>query len=245
MMIFMKRFLPVISAIWLLEACQQDLDTYSGENFAYFDGLQDSAYASFAYIETEQLTDTVLLWIKASGQVAGFDRRITMKVAETNGVENTDFMTLPEYYTLPAKSTICVASVILMRTEALKREERYLILELQENEDFKLMLPLENKKNSREQYSKIHYKILFSEIMVAPKRWNNAYFATFSVKKLSVMCEKMKITRDKFNDANYMLLSRQRYIAKKMKQIFEDCKANGETIYEDDNVTEMTMGASV
>ena len=198
----MKRFIFGIGIIWLLGACQEDLDTYSGVNFAYFDGEQDSTYASFAYIETEQLTDTVLLWVRVSGQVTDFDRKLRMKVAETNGTEDTDFMALPEYYTVAARSTVCIAPVILKRSELLKQEERYLILELQESEDFKLMLPEQNKNKSGEKYSKIRYKIVFSEIMVAPKRWNNAYFGTFSVKKLSVMCEKMQITRDKFNDAN-------------------------------------------
>lgn len=240
----MKRFIFGILAVWLLGACQKDLDTYSGVDFVYFDGEQDSTYASFAYIETEQLTDTVLLWVRVSGQVTDFERKIRMKVAETDGVVGTDFVALPEYYTVAASNTVCIAPVILKRSELLKQEERYLIIELQDNEDFRLMLPEQNKNKSREKYSKIRYKIVFSEIMVAPKRWNNAYFGTFSVKKLAVMCEKMQITRDKFNDANYMLLSRQRYIAKKMKQILEECKANNATIYEDDNVTEMTMGAS-
>ena len=52
----------------------------------------------------------------------------------------------------------------------------------------------------------------------------------------------MNMTRNMFNDPEYMLASRQQYVGAKMVQILDEYSANGNPIYEDDNVTLMKMG---
>ena len=51
----------------------------------------------------------------------------------------------------------------------------------------------------------------------------------------------MGIEREKFLDASYMSY-RTSYIGKYMKKYLADEKTAGRTIYEEDGVTEMTMG---
>lgn len=57
-----------------------------------------------------------------------------------------------------------------------------------------------------------------------------------------MICEELNLTRDMFNDASYMISSRQKYIVAKMVQILNDYSTNGHPVYEDDNVTLMKMG---
>ena len=126
--------------------------------------------------------------------------------------------------------------------EILKKEERYIILELEENNDFTLSYPTKVTSSNDEGYSAIRYRIYFSEIMTPPLKWSIPEFGEFSVKKLDFMCTEMNMTRDMFNDPEYMLASRQQYVGAKMVQILDEYSANGNPIYEDDNVTLMKMG---
>ena len=129
-----------------------------------------------------------------------------------------------------------------MRPEILKKEERYIILELEENNYFALSYPTKVTSSNDEGYSAIRYRIYFSEIMTPPLKWSIPEFGEFSVKKLDFMCTEMNMTRDMFNDPEYMLASRQQYVGAKMVQILDEYSANGNPIYEDDNVTLMKMG---
>lgn len=234
----MKRFILGILAVCLLGACQQDLDTYSGVNFIYFDGTSDSTFFSYAYVDGAVQADTLWPWIRMSGDVTDYDRQVNVKVAETNCVAGVDYMALPESYTLEKGRTFVAAMVVLLRPESLKTEEKYLILELQENEYFKLMWPAQPVTTSSDKYySKVRYKIVFSEILnTPPKGWSDTYFGVFSVKKLDKMCSELNMTRLMFDDASY-INTRREYIATKMVKIL-----NAVPVYEDDHVTLMRMG---
>lgn len=234
----MKRLLLGIWVAFLFGACQQDLDTYSGEDFIYFDGTTDSVFFSYAYVDGSVQRDSLWVWIRASGAVTDYNREVRVKVTETNGVEGVDFMAVPESYTLEAGHTFVAALVELLRPAALKQEEKYLILELEENNDFKLMWPSQPlKTNMDKRYSKIRYKIVFSEILnTPPKGWSDTYFGIFSVKKLDKMCGELNMTRLQFNDASF-INPRREYIATKMVRIL-----NAKPEYEDDSVTLMKMG---
>ena len=111
-------------------------------------------------------------------------------------------------------------------------------MELQENDDFKLLWPSQPlATHSEKRYSKIRYKIVFSEIVnTPPKGWSDTYFGVFSVKKLDYMCQKLNMTRLMFNDVSYVN-KRREYIATKMVKLL-----NAEPLYEDDGVTLMRMG---
>lgn len=234
----MKRLIFGILAMWLLSACQQDLDTYSGVDYIYFEGTADSTFFSYAYIDGKVQADSMWIWVRMSGQVTDYDREIKIKVAETNGQAGVDYVALPESYTLTAGHTFVAALVVLLRPEALKQEERYLILELEENADFKLMWPSQPvNKTSDKRYSKIRYKIAYSEILnTPPKGWYDTYFGAFSMKKLDKMCQELNMTRVMFNDVIYVN-PRKEYIATKMVKILK-----ADPIYEDDGVTLMRMG---
>lgn len=233
----MRDLLISLLALCLLEACQQKLDTYSGENFIYFDQTSDSTFFSYAYVDGNIQNDSLWVWVRMSGQVSNNDRAIRLRVAETNGEEGIDFMPLKDSYTISAGSTVAVILVELLRPEHLKQEERYLVLELMESEDFKLKYPQQAiNATSDIKYSKIRYKIVFSEMIdTEPKGWNETYFGKFSIEKLNKMCEELNMTRLMFNDYSYVNL-RKEYIATKMVKVLKENPA-----YEADG-SEMRMG---
>ena len=234
----MKQFVFGILAVWLLGACQKDLDTYSGVDYIYFEGTSDSIFFSYAYVDGKINRDTIWAWVRLSGKVTDYERAVKIKVAETNGVAGVDFEALPESYAVEPGRTFVAAPIVLLRPEALRNEERYLVLELQESDEFRLMWPSQPVNTSSDKrYSKIRYKIVFSEILnTAPKGWDDLYFGTFSVKKFDKMCLELNIDRQMFNDITY-IKPRKDYIGSKMFQIL---KAN--PVYEDDDVTLMRMG---
>ncbi len=242
----MKKYIFIFAALVVsLWSCQKDLDLYSGRDFVYFNpsaGL-DSTYFSFAYVDVNKTMDSIYIQVRTGGEVKNYDRQVKVKIAETNATAEVDYKTLSDSYTISAGNTFGTILVELLRPEILKKEERYIILELEENDDFTLNYPTKISSTD-EEYSAIRYKIFFSEIMTPPLKWSVAEFGAFSVKKLDFICTEMNLTRDMFNDASYMISSRQKYIAAKMVQILNDYSASGHPIYEDDNVTLMRMGDS-
>lgn len=240
----MKKYIfiltTLITSIW---SCQKDLDLYSGRDFIYFNpsaGL-DSTYFSFAYVDVDKMVDSLYIQVRTGGEVRDYNRQMKVKIAETNATEGIDFRALSDSYTIGAGNTFGVILVELLRPEILKKEERYIILELEENEYFTLNYP-SKVTSSRKEYSAIRYKIYFSEIMTPPTRWSTYEFGEFSVKKLDFICAEMHLTRDMFNNAGYMIDSRRKYIAAKMVQILNDYSTSGQPVYEDDNITLMKMG---
>ena len=241
----MKKYIFIFAALIVsLWSFQKDLDLYSGRDFIYFNpsaGL-DSTYFSFAYVDVNKEVDSLYIMVRTGGEVKDYDRQVKVKVAETNATVDVDYKALADSYTIPAGNTFGAILVELLRPEILKKEERYIILELEENNDFALSYPTKVTSSNDEGYSAIRYRIYFSEIMTPPLKWSIPEFGEFSVKKLDFMCTEMNMTRDMFNDPEYMLASRQQYVGAKMVQILDEYSANGNPIYEDDNVTLMKMG---
>lgn len=240
----MRKVIIFILTIWTSWACKQEtLSPYSGKDFIYFNETVDSTVFSYAYVDGAQTVDTVSVWIRSGGQVVDYDREVKIRIKETNGAAGVDFNPIPTSYTMAAGTSALLVSVEILRPEALKTEERFLILELEESKDFKLMLPYTFVgSNTLREVSNTTHKILFSEIMTAPVGWNVADFGDFSVEKLNFMCEMLNMTRNMFNDAQYML-PRRTYIATKIAQILMDLDDKGQTIYESDGITPMRMAA--
>lgn len=218
----MKRLFGLLIA-GLFVACQQDLDTYSGENFIYFDATSDSTFFSYAYVDGDVKSDSMWVWVRMSGMVSDKDREFKMKIAETNAEPGIDFTPLSDTLQIPAGNTFSAVLVELLRPEHLKTEERYIVLELQENENFKLKYPNQLVNSTSDKtYSKIRYKIVFSEIVdTPPAGWNETYFGNFSVKKLDIMCEALNMSRILFNDVTYVN-PRREYIATKMVKLLNE-----------------------
>ena len=240
----MKHLILIIGIISsILQACQlTEVDGYVGGSSIYFSIQRDTMTYSWGTVDSDIQERVLELPIYLFGEVKDYDRQVKVKVAETNATVDVDYKALADSYTIPAGNTFGAILVELLRPEILKKEERYIILELEENNDFALSYPTKVTSSNDEGYSAIRYRIYFSEIMTPPLKWSIPEFGEFSVKKLDFMCTEMNMTRDMFNDPEYMLASRQQYVGAKMVQILDEYSANGNPIYEDDNVTLMKMG---
>ena len=223
--------------------CNSDLDTWSGKDVVYLDQTVDSTVVSFAYIDSQNEIDTVILRVNIMGEVKNEIRHVAIKVTEINAEVGIDYQSLNDSYEIPAGSVYCEIPVCLMRTEALQQEIKELKIELVANEDFDLLYKEDvPSSGSTVIYNKLSQRILFHEmILEAPDTWNEYWLGTFSAKKFTTICDVMDIPRENFLDMTYMTFGRIQIIARYMDDYFDSL---AEPILEDDG-REMTMGEGV
>ena len=78
-----------------------------------------------------------------------------------------------------------------------------------------------------------------------PSQWNPYMFGEFSAKKFALICDEMDIPRDEFNKKSeevVYFLNIMGYIGSYRKKYLAVEKAAVLTVYEEDGITEMTMG---
>lgn len=244
----MKRYvLALVCALPLLmAACDRKLDTWSGRDVAYIDSTVDSTTVSFVYMDTEVREYNVNLYLRYMGQVAQRPRQIAVRVAETNATEGVDFAPLEPSYVVEPDHTFAFFTLTLLRNESLKDQEKYIIVELVANEDFDLLYPSDRPTaTSDELFSKVRYKISFSEMMLEPpKTWREYQFGKFSPEKFQVICDVMEIPRETFVQGTYMTPGRANFIASYMKAYFIEMEKAGTPVLEKDN-TPMKMGDNI
>ena len=135
----------------------------------------------------------------------------------------------------------------MIRTKALQTEEKGIDMELLPNGHFTTYYDYgSSDSTSWVKTQRLKLILLFSEFMnEPPSQWNPYMFGEFSAKKFALICDEMDIPREEFNkkseEAGY-ILSRMGYIGSYMKKYLADEKAAGRTVYEEDGITEMTMG---
>mgnify|MGYP000168395863 CR=1 FL=1 len=140
-----------------------------------------------------------------------------------------------------------VIPVTMIRTKALQTEEKGIDMELLPNGHFTTYYDYgSSDSTSWVKTQRLKLILLFSEFMnEPPSQWNPYMFGEFSAKKFALICDEMDIPREEFNkkseEAGY-ILSRMGYIGSYMKKYLADEKAAGRTVYEEDGITEMTMG---
>lgn len=227
-----------------LISCEQDLDTWSGANVAYFDQTVDSTVVSFVYIDSKYQYDTVYIQARVMGEVTDHKSRfIGIKVAETNAIAGEDYVALENSYEVEPGRTFCYIPIYLIRNESLKKEIKEITLELVENHDFKLYYPEDALVSGSDiKYTKITHRIVFHEMMLEPPTtWREYQLGTFTSKKFQTICDVMRISRTQFITPSYMTIGRLNFVASYMKDYLQRMKDAGTPVLEEDG-TEMKMG---
>lgn len=241
----MKRYQIIILFVLFCigYGCDSEYETYSGEDVIYMNETTDTTRFSFTYVDSKYDRQTQKINIKTIGKVYDYDRIVNIKFSLTNAVEGVDFEPFAEQYVIKAGETTLVIPITMIRTEALQTEEKVIDMELQDNEYFKTYYDFgSNDRTTWIKTNRLKQTLIFSEFMTQrPQQWNPYVLGTFSPKKFKLICDIMGIEREKFLDASYMNY-RTSYIGKYMKKYLADEKAAGRTVYEEDGVTEMTMG---
>lgn len=241
----MKKYLYIISLALLSVgySCDSEYDTYSGTDVVYMNETTDTTRFSFTYVDSKYDRQTQEIKIKAIGNVYDYDRVVNIKFTTKNATEGIDFEPLADQYVIKAGEISLVIPIVMIRTEALQTEEKVIDMELADNEYFKTYYDFgSDDRTTWVKTNRLRQTLIFSEFMTQrPKQWNPYVLGTFSPKKFMLICDVMGIEREKFLDASYMSY-RTSYIGTYMKKYFASEKAAGRTVYEEDGVTEMTMG---
>lgn len=237
------QFIILFTLFCIGYGCDSEYETYSGEDVIYMNETTDTTRFSFTYVDSKYDKQTQKINIKTIGKVYDYDRVVNIKFTLTNAVEGVDFEPFEEQYVIKAGETTLVIPITMIRTEALQTEEKVIDMELLNNEFFKTYYDFgSNDRTTWVKTDRLKQTLIFSEFMTQrPQQWNPYVLGTFSPKKFKLICDIMGIEREKFLDASYMGY-RTSYIGKFMKKYLADEKAAGRTVYEEDGVTEMTMG---
>lgn len=221
--------------------CESEYEDYSGTDTIYMNETTDTTRFSFTYVDVDRQVQEIK--IKTIGQVYDYDRAVNLKITPVNAVEGVDFEPLADQYVVKAGENSLVVPIVMIRTGALQKEEKVIDMELLENEHFKTYYDYgSGDRVTWVKTNRLKQTLIFSEFMnQRPATWDPYVLGTFSQKKFNLICNEMGIAREKFLDSKFMSY-RTNYIASYMKKYLAEQKAAGNTIYEEDGVTEMTMG---
>lgn len=165
----MKNILCIVTCLLgaVFASCEQQLDTWSGEDVVYLNQTEDSTIVSFAYIDSKYHFDTVYIQARVMGEVTEeHSRFLSIRVSEGNAVAGVDYEPLQDEYEIEPGKTFAYIPVYLIRHEGLK-EVKTLTVELLANEDFSLRYPTDVLTTGTTiQHTKISHRIIFHELML-------------------------------------------------------------------------------
>ena len=233
-----------------MAACSSEIGTYHGESGVYFamrDNVNtvnvDTLYretSSLPFIVTDSRDSVFILRVKILGAVADHDRQVEIKVVDDmSSVVEEDYEALPSSYTLKAGEVYGEIPISFHRMPSLKGNERSLVVELVENEDF--TLPIRLWRNSGTEYVNVtRHTIVISDKYVQLPGYRTGHFGPFSEKKMELI---LQLSGMSLNDFNVQLpVTLTKSLGQKLNRYLAEMKARGETVYEEDGVTPMAAG---
>lgn len=241
-----------LGVILLLTACERDLDTWSGTDSVYFDmrtkntisswgKYRDTTAYSFLLAAMDQQDTILRIKVNVQGDMVGFDRPLSFEISDsTTAIEGEDFKIENLNVTVPADSTHTYIEVRLIRSEALKKENRFIEFRLLQNEYFNLNWQVADP-TADEPVSMVTHRIIYGDLITAwPSDWMNSYFGTFSRTKMDFICETMGIEPRMMLDMNYMSIGRVQYIVQTVQIELDRRMAMGDPML-DENDEPMTL----
>mgnify|MGYP003312239992 CR=1 FL=1 len=128
------------------------------------------------------------------------------------------------------------------RTPSLAGQERSLVVELVENEDF--TLPIRRWRNSSSEYVDVtRHTIVISDKYVQLPGYRVGHFGPFSEKKMKLILELGEMSLNDFNVELPVPLTKS--LGQKLDRYLAQMSAKGETVYEEDGTTPMTAGNNI
>ena len=247
----MRRLVYILFIAMAAVSCSSEIQTYHGEAGVYFAMREnvstvnvDTLYresSTLPFIVTESSDSVFNLRIKILGEVSDFNRRVDVKVVEelSTCLEGVDYEPLELSYMLPSGQVYGTIPIRFYRSPSLEGQERTLVLELMENDEF--TLPIKRWRNSSTEYvNVVRHAIVISDKYVRLPGYREGHFGVFSEKKMRLILE---LTGMKLNDFNETLaVTLTKSIGQKLDRYLAEMKAKGETVYEEDGKTPMTAG---
>ena len=226
-----RYFLCIGCLLWFLGCERESLSPYSGANYIQFvkNLSVDSATVLFPMLMStpEGVTcDSNIIVSLAMLCDKETEYKISVDTKFTDAVEGTHFR-LPERTAFAAGATKDTISIRFLRTEEMKNRSYRLVLRVENNEHFSV---------GQAQYQ--YYVFRITDQVSQPTWWNttmiNYYLGAYSEKKHRLLIY--------FGKPNTLDQNGSITAASRLKVYLQQQKNVGNTVYEEDGVTEMTVG---
>lgn len=261
---YIKTSFAFLLIIFFASSCKKERVTYTGEpgkeSGVYFYSVatftpdltplsyRDSLVFSFLNVHPDLSESKIDVPVKVIGTITDKDRYFKVKVSGGTAIEGTDFKKLDDQYVVPAGQAFVNLPIILLRNSRLTTESYYLDLQLEESEDFKLILPFLINIGNNEKMDATRFRVRFSEIIEMPSYWlffGGDYFGDWSIKKFQILNGLMGWTPRDWNYAgrnNYPVqLGRFTYATNLLRDYLQEASDTNQIVYEDDGVTPMQL----
>lgn len=218
---------------------------YDGKTFEVsapsFTRAQDAITFSFALHAADHKKDTTVIPLAVMGFISGKERKAMCKASGTStAVEGVHYRILDAF--VPAGETRG-AVIIEMDRSSMGDEVVNLDLTLLAGNDFNVDYPLSKRGgDSDETVSTLDFTLHISTEFTRPPNWVDGYFGAFSKKKLQIMINELDIPQSFFYGSSQHTAIAAAY-GGMLKRWLAQQKAAGNTIYEEDGVTEMVAGS--
>lgn len=237
-------------------ACKKELKTYDGLTGIYFAPAIDTRNAvgvdstamSFTFAKAGLKDSVMRLVVRISGNPTERDRVFKLNIHPTStAVAGQHYEILNPDFMIRAGTVADTLKIKMKRTPDMLTQTFILRLKLEANENFDT--PMQDRVVNLVTGKKLSfttYTFSINDIVKKPQAWIDGYLGTFSRKKLFLLAEVAEIKNIGDLD-NFSLtpISKLIYYGTFMQRYLNEMKANGKTIYEEDNTTEMIMGTSV
>ena len=264
----MKRTINILLLggliLLLITSCKKEtLTRYNASDNIYFNLIvdspirySDSTNLSFAF-SSPSVTDTVFkLPVAVTGIPGKTDRAFGLTVdANSTAVAGTDYV-LPSSFVVHAGKLTDTIAIRFKRTAAIKSKSVFLALRLKENDQFKTQMTYRSRSGSDATGSIAPgdtirmqtFKVNLSDQLQAGPYWKNYsyYFGDFSEKKVRLMNQIAGMPLDFWSVDVYSSQVQQAntlYYGGFFYRYLSDQAFAGNTIFEADGVTPMTMGS--
>ena len=247
------KLLKYIPLLLVIISCKKEkLLTYDTKASIYFNYVQnvtvrlDTVNVAFAYSATKVQDSTILIPIQIAGVPAGQDREYSLSV-DPSSTASADHYVLPSKFVIKAGKVTDSFPMKLLRTKDLQDTTKNIILNLRANNNFNT--DLQKWPVTGDTINTLTLKINVSDILLAGPYWTGVfapYFGNFSVKKAQLLNQIVGMPLDFPINGIYdlNLSAKATLYAIAMSRYLRDQAAAGNTIYEADGITPMTMGAS-
>lgn len=227
-----------------LVSCEKGLMTFNNEQAdVYFSDAgkapvtlaKDSLYVSFSFTKSTDSVRNII--VAATGGPVSYDRAYSVVVNPlSTAVSGTHFEALPEKFFIKKNALTDTIKLKLIKTPEMESNTYFVQLDLLANENFG------NNWKTRVVAGKpiktISTRIAFNDIIRKPGKWSDAWFGTFSKKKLFFLNDDMNLT-PQYLDTD-ITIPEITACAKIAQRHLNELAAAGKTVYED-NDTPMTM----
>lgn len=206
---------------------------------------QDSILKSYMFEDPEQKFDTIFVPISVMGTLADHDRTVSYSIDYTTSSPDAKdvFKVLDAF--IPANQNIGAIPVEVNRKNLGLDAIRHIDLSLNPNENFQTNYKTyPRSRNEVENYADmLRFRLVVSDGVQEPASWFILanWFGPFSRKKLILMCDMGANMEDFYMLPNPPIIVVMSY-GSALARYLKVQKSLGNTIYEEDGVTEMTAG---